>query len=71
MSTPPNTSLVCEGSATNGRNTAPFPGCQNWIHGDYTPLKRFGYETEHFDIYIYGKNIFDKDYTAHGFYEGY
>lgn len=32
---------------------------------------KVGYETEHFDIYLYGKNIFDKDYTSYGYYDGY
>ena len=32
---------------------------------------KVGYETEHFDIYFYGKNIFDQDYTSHGFFGGY
>ncbi|MBE9569337.1 MAG: TonB-dependent receptor, partial [Proteobacteria bacterium] len=25
---------------------------------------RLGYETEHFDIYLYAKNIFDKEYLS-------
>ena len=32
---------------------------------------KVGYETEHFDIYFYGKNIFDKDYNSYGTYSGY
>ena len=43
MSTRPNMSFVCEDSATNGRSVAPDPGCPNWLHGDYTPSKEFGY----------------------------
>ena len=32
---------------------------------------RIGYETERFDIYLYGKNIFDKKYDSYGYYDGY
>ena len=32
---------------------------------------KVGYETEHFDIYLYGKNIFDKEYNSYGYYDGY
>jgi len=32
---------------------------------------KIGYETENFDIYLYGKNIFDKDYSTHEFAEFY
>ena len=32
---------------------------------------KVGYEMEHFDIYLYGKNIFDKEYDSYGYYEGY
>ncbi len=28
---------------------------------------KIGYETESFDIYLYGKNLFDKDYSTHKF----
>lgn len=28
---------------------------------------KLGYEMENFDIYLYGKNIFDKNYDVHGF----
>jgi iron complex outermembrane receptor protein len=31
---------------------------------------RVGYETEHFDIYLYGKNIFDEEYDSYGSYGG-
>ena len=32
---------------------------------------RVGYETERFDVYLYGKNVFDTDYTSYGYYGGY
>nr|WP_319494472.1 TonB-dependent receptor [uncultured Desulfobacter sp.] len=32
---------------------------------------KIGYEAEHFDIYLYGKNIFDKKYDSYGYYGGY
>ena len=32
---------------------------------------RVGYEMKHFDIYLYGKNIFDKAYDSYGYYDGY
>lgn len=32
---------------------------------------KFGYESENYDIYLYGKNIFDKVYDSEGFYSGY
>lgn len=32
---------------------------------------KVGYETEHFDIYLYGKNVFDEDYSSYGTYSGY
>jgi iron complex outermembrane receptor protein len=32
---------------------------------------KIGYETEHFDIYLYGKNIFDEKYDSYGYYGGY
>ena len=32
---------------------------------------KVGYEAENWDIYLYGKNIFDKDYSYHGYAGGY
>ena len=32
---------------------------------------KVGYEKEHFDVYLYGKNIFDKEYNSYGYYGGY
>ena len=32
---------------------------------------KVGYETEHFDIYIYAKNLFDKEYDSVGYYSGF
>ncbi|WP_419657278.1 TonB-dependent receptor [Desulfosarcina variabilis str. Montpellier] len=32
---------------------------------------RIGYETEHLDVYLYGKNIFDEEYNSYGYYDGY
>ncbi|MTI60088.1 MAG: TonB-dependent receptor [Firmicutes bacterium] len=32
---------------------------------------KIGYETENYDVYIYGKNIFDKEYNSYGYYSGY
>lgn len=32
---------------------------------------KVGYETEHFDIYVYGKNIFDTSYDSFGYYGGF
>ncbi len=32
---------------------------------------RIGYETEHLDIYLYGQNLFDKEYNSYGYYSGY
>ena len=31
---------------------------------------KVGYETEQFDVYLYGKNIFDKEYNSYGYYGG-
>ena len=31
---------------------------------------KIGYETERYDIYLYGKNIFDKKYDSLGYYDG-
>lgn len=31
---------------------------------------KIGYETEHFDIYLYGKNILDEEYDSEGYYNG-
>jgi iron complex outermembrane receptor protein len=31
---------------------------------------KIGYETERFDIYLYGKNIFDEKYDSYGYYSG-
>lgn len=31
---------------------------------------KIGYETEEYDIYLYGKNIFDKEYNSYGFGNG-
>jgi iron complex outermembrane receptor protein len=32
---------------------------------------KLGYETEHVDIYLYGKNIFDEEYDSNGYYDGF
>jgi iron complex outermembrane receptor protein len=32
---------------------------------------KIGYETEHCDIYLYGKNIFDEEYNSEGYYDGF
>ena len=32
---------------------------------------KIGYEREHFDVYLYGKNIFDKEYDSVGWYNGF
>ncbi|MGD9826108.1 TonB-dependent receptor [Desulfobacter sp.] len=32
---------------------------------------KIGYETEHFDVYLYGKNIFDEKYDSYGCYNGF
>ena len=32
---------------------------------------KIGYETEHYDIYLYGKNIFDEKYDSYGYYDGF
>ena len=31
---------------------------------------KIGYEAEHFDIYLYGKNLFDKEYDSDGYFGG-
>ncbi|MBE9484927.1 MAG: TonB-dependent receptor, partial [Bacteroidetes bacterium] len=31
---------------------------------------KIGYEAEHFDIYLYGKNLFDKEYNTEGYFGG-
>ena len=31
---------------------------------------KIGYEMEHFDIYLYAKNLFDKEYDSDGYYGG-
>lgn len=31
---------------------------------------RAGYETENFDVYLYADNLFDKDYSANGYFGG-
>ena len=32
---------------------------------------KIGYETEHFDVYLYGENIFDEKYDSFGYFGGY
>jgi iron complex outermembrane receptor protein len=32
---------------------------------------KIGYESEHYDVYLYGKNIFDTEYDSEGYYGGY
>jgi iron complex outermembrane recepter protein len=32
---------------------------------------RIGYESEHYDVYLYGKNIFDEEYNSYGYYDGF
>jgi len=32
---------------------------------------KIGYEAEHFDIYLYGKNLFDEKYDSVGYYDGF
>ena len=32
---------------------------------------KIGYETEHFDVYLYGKNLFDKEYDSDGYFGGF
>ncbi len=32
---------------------------------------KIGYETDHFDFYLYAKNLFDKEYDSDGYYSGY
>ncbi len=32
---------------------------------------KIGYETERFDVYLYGKNIFDEEYNSYGYYGGF
>ena len=32
---------------------------------------KMGYETDHFDLYLYAKNLFDKAYDSDGYYSGY
>ena len=32
---------------------------------------KIGYEAAHFDVYLYGKNIFDEQYDSFGFWSGY
>jgi iron complex outermembrane receptor protein len=32
---------------------------------------KIGYETEDFDIYLYAKNLFDKEYDSDGYYSGF
>ncbi len=32
---------------------------------------RVGYEAEHLDVYLYGKNILDEEYNSYGYYDGY
>nr|WP_320191220.1 TonB-dependent receptor [uncultured Desulfobacter sp.] len=32
---------------------------------------KIGYESEHYDVYLYGKNIFDTEYDSEGCYGGY
>ena len=32
---------------------------------------KIGYEAEHFDIYLYAKNLFDKEYDSDGYYGGF
>ena len=31
---------------------------------------KIGYEAKHFDIYLYGKNLFDKEYDSDGYFSG-
>lgn len=32
---------------------------------------KIGYESKHFDVYLYGRNIFDQDYSSDEYYSGY
>jgi len=32
---------------------------------------KIGYEAKHFDIYLYGKNLFDEEYDSNGYYGGF
>ena len=32
---------------------------------------KIGYEGEHFDLYLYGKNLFDENHDSKGYYNGY
>lgn len=32
---------------------------------------KVGYETDRYDIYLYGKNIFDQEYNSKGYYDGF
>ncbi len=49
-----------------------FDKANNYSRDPYEIVNmKVGYETENLDIYLYGKNIFDKDYTSYGWYGGY
>ena len=32
---------------------------------------KIGYETERFDVYLYGKNVFDEEYNSYGYWGGF
>ncbi|WP_197282083.1 TonB-dependent receptor [Dethiosulfatarculus sandiegensis] len=32
---------------------------------------KIGYEMENFDIYLYGKNVFDQEYNSYGYFDGF
>jgi len=32
---------------------------------------KIGYEMENFDVYLYGKNVFDKEYNTYGYMGGF
>jgi iron complex outermembrane receptor protein len=39
--------------------------------GDYEEVNaKIGYEAKHFDIYLYGKNLFDEEYDSDEYYGG-
>ncbi|HBT89711.1 MAG TPA: TonB-dependent receptor [Desulfobacter sp.] len=49
-----------------------FDKANAFSRGSYEIVNaKVGYETEHFDIYLYGKNIFDERYDSDGYYGAY
>ena len=56
----------------NGFGRTYFDNTNEYSRDPYRVVNaKIGYETEDYDIYLYGKNIFDEEYHSIGMYSGY